>query len=81
MMRLKRFLYLTAAVLASASLEAQDFSQTAVLRGPVTELQKDSVAVWLRNDGIRDLNITGMWSCAQWGDTLLSLRADRKSVV
>ncbi|MEY3927101.1 MAG: hypothetical protein RJA97_108 [Bacteroidota bacterium] len=80
MMRLKRFLFLTAAALASASLEAQDFSQTAVLRGPVTELQKDSVAVWLRNDGIRDLNITGMWSCAQWGDTLLSLRAESTSL-
>jgi len=36
--------------------------------------------VWLRNDGIRDLNITGMWSCAQWGDTLLGLRADQMSI-
>ena len=34
----------------------------------------------MRNDGIRDLNITGMWSCAQWGDTLLGLRADQMSI-
>ena len=80
MMRLKRLTRVLALAAAATVAQAQDFRQAVVARGPVTELQKDSVAVWLRNDGIRDLNITGMWSCAQWGDTLLGLRADQMSI-
>ena len=80
MMRLKRLTRVLALAAAATVAQAQDFRQAVVARGPVTELQKDSVAVWLRNDGIRDLNITGMWSCAQWGDTLLGLRADQTSI-
>ncbi|MDP4730030.1 MAG: endonuclease [Schleiferiaceae bacterium] len=80
MMRLKRLTCVLALAAATTVAQAQDFRQAVVARGPVTELQKDSVAVWMRNDGIRDLNITGMWSCAQWGDTLLGLRADQMSI-
>ena len=80
LMRLKRLLGLAVLVATTAVLEAQDFTQALVQRGPVTELQRDSVAVWMRNTGIRAVNLTGMWSCAQWGDSLLSLRAEDTSL-
>ena len=79
-MRLKRIF--TGLVLAASitGLQAQDFSQAVVQRGPINELQYDSVAVWIKNTGIRSLNLTGMWSCAQWGDSLLSLRAEQTTL-
>ena len=76
-MRLKRLIFGCALAAAGASLSAQDFDQLVVARGPVTEVQRDSVSVWLRNVGIRALNLTGAWSCPQWGDTLLSIRPEQ----
>ena len=71
-MRLKRLFTGLALAASITGLQAQDFSQAVVQRGPINELQYDSVAVWIKNTGIRSLNLTGMWSCAQWGDSLLS---------
>lgn len=78
MMRLKRLIAGCALFAAAGTpLAAQDFTQTLVARGPATEVQRDSVSVWLRNGGIRALNLTGAWSCPQWGDTLLSIRPEQ----